>query len=537
MTYAAPADQPPQGTSSRTYLLLPLILLAALAVRVVFFTGYFGSDEVTYTEQAVRLLQGEWPRSDYVGAYRLGITFPVALLMWIFGNTEFAANLWSLLCSLGEITLVFLLARHFWGNRAAVLASLILAFTPLHAHYAGRLMADAPLGFFVTLTFFAVFWGERNAARRWYFAAGLAAGMVWWIKSAVALVFLTVFALYVVRERRFAAKWLIMAAGFLAMALLNGLIFQVMEGNFWKLFPRIASSGIADYVMKVAPDSDNMFYLRSLFVDIKHTLLLGPLAAIGVLLWIGSGRRREQGLALTAIWGVGLVTIFSLFVVSVNPLLFITKQVNYMTIFLAPLALLAGYAVSRLNFTLAIISTVILVAFGVVGAALEQLAIQSFVANSKAAQAFAREHAQSEVFGMTNAVRVGNYERLFSRQTEDVPRIFAINLLAQEQPASDQNAEKNPSTSYVVFDRQTASWGNNGLFSDEKNIPECWSDIGELTPQGMGLSANVVRHLSAVASWLPSNIGQRITARLDAMLNPLPATVFKVDSGCLDSPS
>lgn len=511
--------------------LLPAILAAALAVRLAFFTGYFGSDEVTYTEQAVRILRGEWPRSDYIGAVRLGITFPVAIMMWLFGNNEFAANLWSLLCSLGEIALVFLLAQNFWGTRAAVLSSLMLAFTPLHAHYAGRLMADAPLGFFVTLTFFSVFWGDRQENRAWYLLAGVAAGIVWWIKSSVALVFLPVFALYVIREKRFETKWLLMAVSFLTIVALNGLVFQVMENDFWKIF-RMTTSGSAEYVQKHIAGTDPAFYLKYLFIDVKHTLLLGPLAAAGLVLWISRHQKQDYGLTLTVIWGMGLVTIFSLFVVSLNPLLFITKQVNYMTVFLAPLALLAGYALSRLNYSLSFLAVSILVLLGVLGTALEQLNIHSFVANSKASLAFAREHEGSDVFGMTNAERTTNYQRLFATSPEKVPKIHGIKLLATSFGPPRRRDGANESVAYAIFDRETAHWGQHGPYSSQKDLPDCWVPVGQLQAQTTGLGATVVRRLSNVAALLPGNLAHNLSSRLDSMLNPLPALVYQVPSEC-----
>jgi 4-amino-4-deoxy-L-arabinose transferase-like glycosyltransferase len=511
--------------------LLPAVLAAALAVRLVFFTGYFGSDEVTYTEQAVRVLQGEWPRSNYIGAIRLGITFPVSILMWIFGNNEFAANLWSLLCSLGEIALVFLLARHFWGDRAAVLASLVLACTPLHAHYAGRLMADAPLAFFVTLTFFAVFWGDKQEKRVWYLVAGVSAGMVWWIKGSVALVFLPVFALYVIREKRLQTKWLLMATGFLTMVLLNGLVFQIMENDFWKHY-RMTTSSPAEFVQKHIEKTDPSFYLKYLFFDVKHTLFLGPLALLGALLWVWPRHRENNGLTLTVIWGGGLLAMFSLFVVSLNPLLFITKQVNYMTVFLAPLALLAGYALSQLNYSLSVLTVSILVFLGVLGTALEQLNIQSFVANSKASLAFARAHEGSDVFGMTNAERITYYQRLFAASPEEVPKIHGLDLLAAPPGAPKRRDRPEGTVAYAIFDRQTADWGRHETYTSQKDLPDCWVPVGELQAQTTGLGAHVVHGLANAVALLPGSLAPKLSSRLDSMLKPLPALVYQVPSEC-----
>jgi len=511
--------------------LLPAILAAALLLRLAFFTGYFGSDEVTYTEQALAIAQGSWKHSDYIGAVRLGISLPVGFLIWLLGRTELVANLWALFCSLGEIALVFLLARRFWGERAAVLSSLVLTFTPLHAHYAGRLMADAPLGFFLSLSFFALFSGDRSGKPIHYLGAGLAAGFVWWIKSSVALVFIPVFALYLIRERRFHPKWLIMAAGFVTMVLLNGLVFLFMENDFWKIY-RLTISGVADYVQGQSMTTDPAFYLRLLFLEIKHTWFLGPLAAAGLLLWLRHPG-QDDGLTRVALWGMGLVAAFSLFIVSFKPLLFITKQVNYSLVFMAPLALLAGYALSRLSLRLAILFTLaVIIPLGTLGTALEQQAIHSFVANSKAALTFAGEHPGRDVFGMTNATRVSNYARLFADSPAEVPRIEDINWLAGHTPSARPGQDASPYIAYAIFDRQTADWGRQGTYSRLDHLPRCWTRLGDLEPRGMGLGGRAVAALAAASALLPGNLGRNLSTRLDALAEPRPATVFGIGPDC-----
>ncbi|EXI69230.1 MAG: putative membrane protein [Candidatus Accumulibacter adjunctus] len=532
---AVEPDQPAAGgTASRgnSPWLLPALLLAALTLRLAFFTGCFGSDEVTYTEQALKIAQGEWARADYIGAVRLGISLPVGFLVWILGRSEFVANLWSLLCSLGEIALVYLIARRFWGERAAVLSGLVLAFTPLHAHYAGRLMADAPLAFFISLSFFALFEGDRSGRRAYYLCAGLAAGFVWWIKSSVALVYVLVFALYVVRERRLHSKWLLMATGFLAMLVLNGLLFLIMEGDFWKIW-RMTTSGAAEYVQKVSSSNDPTFYVRLLLLDIKHTWLLGPLAVAGLLLWL-TRNRHDDGLNRIAIWCLGLIGVFSLFIVSFKPLLLITKQVNYAIVFLAPLALLAGYALSRLGRGLAaLVAVAVIIPLGIIGTALEQQVIQSFVANSKAALLYARERPDSVVFGMTSAIRTGNYARLFATSPTDAPRIADIQLLASGAPGMALKADADGFVAYAVFDRQTADWGQQGPYSHQEDLPRCWHRLGELEPTGMGLGARIVSGLRSAAAILPTAIAEKVARQLDLLARPLPATIYGIRADCL----
>ena len=125
--------------------LLIVVLLLAFLLRLALYPGFFGSDDTTYVFHAVSWLLGDHTIPEYVGANRLGITWPVAAFIGLLGGSNFSANLWSLLCSLGEIAIVWAIGMRFGGRRMAFLAALILLLTPLHISFSGRMAADSPL--------------------------------------------------------------------------------------------------------------------------------------------------------------------------------------------------------------------------------------------------------------------------------------------------------------------------------------------------------------------------------------------------------
>lgn len=503
--------------------MLAAVLLAALVLRLLFFTGFFGSDELTYSLEGRRIAQGEWQASDYIGAVRLGINLPVGFFMWLLGNSEFVANLWSLACSLGEIALVFLLARAFWGTRAAMLAALLLAFTPLHAHLATRLLADSPLGFFITLSFFALFRGDMRGGGWWYLLAGLAAGFVWWVKSHVALVYVLVFLAYVVAEKRLAAKWFVMAGGFLGMVALNSLIFLAMQGDFWHLI-RMTTSGAAEYVRQAHIRTEAGYYFHYLFLDIRHTWLLGPLALAGLLVgW----RRCDAGLFKVGVWAVGLVALFSFFVVSFSTLTFISKQVNYMAIFLAPLALMGGYALSLPPAPPRRALAVLILLLGVLGSAAEQVNVMSFVANSRSTQSFANSTDGIPVYASVNAARYSTYAHLFSGK-ETLAEVRDLNNLDAELPALNR-ANSGGFVAYAVLDPQAIGWGKSSL-AGPGAVPACWRPTGHLDPTTVGAGFSLLKALEPLLVRLP--FSQVLTSGLDGMLMPKPAMVYGIPAGC-----
>lgn len=506
------------------------VLLVALTIRLVFFTGYFGSDEVTYTQEAVKISQGVRHASSYIGAVRLGINLPVGFFLWLFGKSEFVANLWSLICSVGEVWLVFLIAYRFWGAGVAALAALTLALVPLHAHFAGRLMADSPLGFFITFSFYALFKGDAARSWPWYLVAGAAAGFVWWIKSAVALVFVLTFLGYLFWERQIASKWFVMACGFTLMVFLNSLIFFFMQGDFWHLF-RLTTTGVSEYVQQPGMRTEPSYYFKYLFFDVRHTWLLGPLALLGIYFWLRA-RGSDPALTKVVIWGIGLVGLFSFLVVSWSPLVLISKQVNYMLIFLAPLALLAGYALSRLPQTVRYGAVFLILVTGMVGTALEQLNIKAFVSNSKATLDFAASIPDRPVYGMTNAVRYSAYRKLFADEPAAVPTIQHVNKLDSDvQAIRALPADARGFSAYVVFDPQTTSWGKPSKYARTADIPACWSQVAELSPEIDGVGFKLAYGIKKTLSLLSYTQGSmRI---FDSMLRPKAALVYGISSKCL----
>jgi hypothetical protein len=509
-------------------LALAGVLLAASALRLAFFTGFFGSDEVTYTSLAYLISEGIWKPSTYIGSVRLGVNLPVGFLLWLFGHHEFVANLWSLATSLGEIVLVFLLARRFWGTQAALLSAVLLASTPLHAHYAGRLMADSPLAFFITLSFFAFFRGQESGSWRWHLVAGLAAGFVWWIKSSVAPIYVLVFAVYLIRERRLERKWFVMGAGFVAMLALNSAIFWVMQDDFWHLL-RLTTTGNAVNVQQAGMATDPTYYLRYLFIDLRHTWLLGPLALLGLIVWRIKDRDAAH-VADVAIWGVGLALAFSLFVVSFRPLILIPKQVNYMLIFLAPLALLGGYGLSRLPAVPRYAVLIFVITTGVIGTALEQQVIRTFVSNSKAALAYAGNLPNRPVYGMTNAHRYSKYAALFSPDPRTAMLIRDLKELDDDLARQAHTPDGAGFVAYAIVDLETAGWGKHDPFHSLATLPSCWRQIDTLSPSGQGAGAWLVSRMASTLSALPGT--RQLTEKLLDVIQPQPAFVYGIPPHC-----
>lgn len=517
---ARPPAEPAQSLAVGDWLLL---LLVAVGARALGYSGYFGSDEVTYTESAFKLLKGDWAVTSYVGANRFGVNLPVAAFGWLFGQNELAAAAYSLLCSLLEIGLVVLVGARLVGAQAAWWAGLVLATLPVHVHFAGRLMADAPLCLAVTASF-AFFWlGEKSRRPVHWLMAGLAAGWSFWIKPA-AVFYVLVLMAYPLVFRRFEWRWVWVLLGFALMVLANCALYEVLTGRFWYIFEVMSQrkgSGYLEAELAGGGAHDQAWYYPGyLFVKVYHTWLLGPLAALALLPWVRSRLTQAPGYAFVVFWAVGMLVVLSLLPISLSPLVLVPKQTNYMLMFVAPLALLAGVTIAALSRPVRRWAPGLVLLPAVLLALLLQASVAVFTANSKGVVALARNQPSATIYANTNPVRAAQFDVLVHGGA-GAGAVRFIGDLATGAPAAD-GPER-----LVVMDLQTLGWGSGEPYKSLSALPACWQAAGVVTPrvdgagpQGIQMLMALVQHAGAPA--------QGLVDRLRTLSSPAPAKLYRV---------
>ncbi len=515
------------------------VLAFALLLRIVFYTGFFGSDEVTYVEYAFKLLDGDWAVSSYVGANRYGVNLPIAAFAALFGRSEWAAALYAIACSLGEIALVACMAGRLIGQRAALLAAVVLACLPTHVHLAGRLMADAPLALAITASFLFFFDGEMRHRPWSYFIAGCAAGFSFWIKQAT-IFYLLVFLIYPLMFRRLDGRWTWMVLGFLLVFLSNNLLFQVLTGDPLYLLKAMSSRHASGYLENEAAtgamSNSPLTYLNYLFLKIHHTWLLGYLAGLGVLAWLMRRRKNppdvhDQGSKFVVFWGLGMLGVMSLLVVSFRPLMLVPKQTNYMLMFATPLALLAGYWLAQVQTNRQRVMLMLVVAPSIMLAALHQATVHVFTANSKAAVKFAAANPQAKVLANTNPYRAATFDNLV-RPSARPAHIGSMDELAATQQSLASGSGGTPAERLVILDTTTLAWSSSEPMRRLEDVPPCWIKQGVLTPELSRTSQIVRSSVLGVLGGLPAATGSALATRLQPHLTPAAAVVFRVPPHC-----
>ena len=493
---------------------LAVVLLSAAGLRLIFFHGVMGSDDLVYFTRAAEIASGVWSSADYNGSLRYGFNLPAGLFVYLFGANIFAANLFSLLCSLGEIALVGFFAWRHWGVRAGLLAALILSVTPLHVAAATTIHADPIAAFFITASFIAFWQATESGSRLGFFATGLLVGFVFWVKELI-IVYVAVFFLYALVERRWDWKWLYGILGGLVMLFGNLALMWAITGDPFHGF-KIVFMEISQGFIGGHKESGAFYYFPYLFFDLRHTWLVAYLALAGVagILLRRSSRPRAEDRFLV-IWLLGMLAVFSFTPISLDPFQFITKQSNYLNLFLAPLAVAAGVFLAQCarSWTVAVLAVTIV--GGVLLAALGQQDLRKFVANSKAVTQFAREHPEAVIYGSVNNRNVAWF---FARlQPGPTGRIELLRDLKPQPGAGGQ-------TVYVVIDGETTGWGVDAMGITEPK--PCWQPVKTLEPQGFGAGRTVTEAIVRVIRLIPGRLGTTVVRPFQALLAPAPAKLY-----------
>lgn len=501
---------------------LLLVLLLALLLRLATFNGALGSDDLVYFGRSVGLARGEWTSANYNGALRYGFNLPAAAFIALFGENLFAANLWPLLASLLEIAAVYVFAENVMNRRAAVVSALLLATAPLHMAVASRIHADAVVSMFLTLAFVLLYFGAMRRHAGLLFAAGLAIGGVFWTKELALVTWFAILPMVWL----FRASWRLCLwplSGALLMVLLHLGLMAFIAGDPLHLFKVVAGAVQRNLIEGPESADGPAFYLKYLFLDLRHVGLLGILALAATVLvprWFSRAGRPSLGFGVALLWWLGLLAVLSLFPVSLSPLRLTMKQSNYITLFLAPMALLAGMAVATLPPVAYRLALALSLSLGSVLGVLQQADYRVYTANSKAVGGFAAAHPNSLVIGSASNSALGDLWARLAHPGAAKPGILDWRDLVESADVV-RDRQTHADAVYTVLDRQTLSRGPTK--PPTTTALACWAHVETLVPADLGwgnsLAASAAKALYAV---------KPLAHALDRLARPEPADVYRV---------
>ncbi|HEV2381404.1 MAG TPA: glycosyltransferase family 39 protein [Terriglobia bacterium] len=304
-----------------------LFLILAVAA-CIFFAG-LGSlpltepDEGRNAEVAREMIvQHDWITPHYDNLTYLD---KPALFFWLaagslrlFGTSEWAARLPSVLAALGTLLLVWMLARRMFGESAGTPAGLVFATAPLVMVFARVVVFDMTLTFLVTLTLTA-FWLSQVSMRRplLEYLMFAAAGAATITKGPVGfLVPLLAILVYAAVQRRFAdlkkIAWTPGIAIFLAVSLPWFIAVSVRHPDF----PRYAfwDESILRFTTGRARRGGSVFYYIPVFLVgfLPWSLTLTFAALNRLKRWRRFRERDNAPEAFLLSWGATVFVFFSI---------------------------------------------------------------------------------------------------------------------------------------------------------------------------------------------------------------------------------
>lgn len=170
----------------------------ALGLDFLFFTGFYGSDDVSYIVGA-RTIASDGSLSAEFGATRIGLVLPGAAVWWITGGSLGALLWFHVAYHLALVPIAYVLARLLLDERAGLVAAALVAVGPLFYGFAGAVLPDNAATCCVGLAMIALVATRRYAdpgvrltswsTRRFagYFAAGAMVGFCYWCKETAVV--------------------------------------------------------------------------------------------------------------------------------------------------------------------------------------------------------------------------------------------------------------------------------------------------------------------------------------------------------------
>jgi len=268
--------------------LVGVVLLAAV-IRIFFFTGFHGFDDVFYIRRAYALSQGHFALPTNHWAARVGLVGPTALAYLLFGVTLWSTVLFPFLCSILTVIVATVLGRRLLGDSAGWLAGLLVAMFPMDAIFASMLFPTAPVTLFCGVGFGAFLLAEAEGRSLLYFVAGVAFGLACVVHEAAAIV-LVFYPVHVAASRRIQRGHLLALLGFGAALAIDPVVHALMGNARARLDVLSRSETAQGTATDVAYSGLNVHWIAEPFVRLLaertfglFSWLIAPLAVYRAL--------------------------------------------------------------------------------------------------------------------------------------------------------------------------------------------------------------------------------------------------------------
>lgn len=228
----------------KLHILFVFLLFAALGLRITFYQGPSGADDMIYFSVVEKLLAGKdvgetITTAGHWGA-RTGMVFPLWGVMKFAGVSEAASMIYPLVLSAATMVLIYFSGFNLFGPAPALIALASYALLPLDVHYAGIMYPDGPVVFFSFLSLYLLFLVSRSTKFSVWppLLAGISLGLGYCIRETSILLFIVVPLLFVPAKNKVAycKSAVLFGIGFALVLACEMLLFWALTDNLFARF-------------------------------------------------------------------------------------------------------------------------------------------------------------------------------------------------------------------------------------------------------------------------------------------------------------
>lgn len=338
--------------------LLVIILIFAIFLRFYFFTGVSCSDDMFYVKSAESIFKGDFiPASNK--SQRLAFIYPLFFFLKVFGITGFSLSLYIILTSLGTVVLGYLFGEMFFNKKVGIITAFLMSFFPLNVIYGTRIMPDVPLAFFMGLSVFLFFKGEKskgsfyniNKKYIFLFLSGIFLVISYLIKPTGIILILFYLAYILLYKRKLKKEYLFLILGIFLIFSIEGAYYLQSQGDFFYHFNCLHNRfSEEDYAGKGTRPIDTLRFYPALMLNCCFNRGRPFPSNIGgyfyYFIFIGIlyllYKKRKEAYPLL-IWFLVIYLFMSFGTTSLTSYKIIGKESRYMTIFTLPVFTILGY--------------------------------------------------------------------------------------------------------------------------------------------------------------------------------------------------
>jgi len=227
------------NSTLKYHILFAITLISAIVLRIVYYMGPSGADDMIYFSVVERLLSnqdvGTTISSSMHWGVRLGMVLPVWAALKVFGISSFSSYLFPLIMSAGIMVFVYIAGLRLFNPQVALLSSLAFALLPQDVYLSTVMYPDGPVVLFSTL-FIYLFYklsGNEKTDVGQAVIVGSILGLAYFIRETALILLIAIPLLFfhAPNKKNFIKTALSILAGLLIAIAFEMFVFWLLSGD------------------------------------------------------------------------------------------------------------------------------------------------------------------------------------------------------------------------------------------------------------------------------------------------------------------